>query len=125
MWLIFLDKFLFAFHSFLVVFNLFGWLWIKTRKANLATLLLTGFSWFILGIWYGIGYCPLTHLHWEVKMKLGQRDLPDSYIKYLVDTLTGLDLHAQTLEWLTGPLFFIALAASIVANFMAVRKARS
>lgn len=36
----FLDKFFFVFHSALIVFNLFGWIWRKTRAANLVVVLL-------------------------------------------------------------------------------------
>jgi len=72
----FLDKFFFVFHSLLILFNLSGWMWKKTRRLNLVLLLLTGFSWTILGIWYGFGFCPSTEWHWQVRMKLGLPDMP-------------------------------------------------
>lgn len=59
------------------------------------TMLATGFSWFILGIWYGFGYCPSTDWHWQVRYHLGYHDMPGSYIKFLLDSLTGLDLPAD------------------------------
>ena len=62
----FLDIFFIVFHTSLIFFNLFGWIWKYTRRANLVALLLTGGSWFILGLYYGIGYCPFTEWHWEV-----------------------------------------------------------
>jgi len=31
-----------------------------------ASLLLTAFSWFVLGIWYGWGYCVCTDWHYMV-----------------------------------------------------------
>ena len=55
-----IDLFFVVFHTSLTLFNALGWIGYKTRKLNLVTLLLTGGSWFILGIFYGIGYCPLT-----------------------------------------------------------------
>lgn len=113
----FLDIFFLLFHSSLIIFNLFGWFWRALRKANLITLILTGVSWFILGIFYGIGYCPLTDLHWNVLEKLGVDDLPASYIKYLVDRMTGLNLDSQLVEVLTVTLFFLALFMSILVNF--------
>ena len=112
----FLDKFFIIFHSFIVVFNLFGWIWEKTRKANLIVLLLTTFSWLILGIWYGIGYCFCTDWHWQVRMKLGYRNMPDSYIKFLADTLTGFDFNENLVDTLTTVCFVLALAASIYTN---------
>ncbi|MCK5838377.1 MAG: DUF2784 family protein, partial [Bacteroidales bacterium] len=66
------DTFFIIFHTALTLFNLFGWIWQKTRKLNLIILLLTGFSWFGLGIFYGIGYCPLTDWHYRVLRKMGE-----------------------------------------------------
>ncbi len=113
----FLDIFFVVFHTSMIFFNLFGWTWKPTRKANLITLLLTGGSWFILGIFYGIGYCPLTDWHWQVLHKLGIYDLPNSYVKYLVLRLTGIDLTAGLTDALTVILFFVALIMSVLFNF--------
>lgn len=112
----FLDKFFFVFHSFIIVFNLFGWTWGKTRKANLMVLFLTAFSWFILGIWYGIGYCFCTEWHYQVRMKLGYFDMPPSYIKFLIDSVTGLDINAKLADIFTLTFFLLALIASILTN---------
>ncbi|MDH4273022.1 MAG: DUF2784 domain-containing protein, partial [Candidatus Aminicenantes bacterium] len=99
--LILLNKFFFVFHSCVIVFILFGWAWKKTRPANLAVILLTAFSWFILGIWYGYGYCPSTDWHWRVRLKLGIRDLPESYTKFLVDSFTGGDVSQRIVDIFT------------------------
>ncbi len=117
MWLAFWDKFFFVFHSCVVLFILFGWTWRKTRKANLAVILMTAFSWFFLGIWYGFGYCPCTDWHWKVKGKLGQGDLPDSYIKYLADSFTGMDFDASVLNYLTAGTFFFVFFISVYVNY--------
>lgn len=117
-----LDIFFVFFHSFLIAFNLFGWTWKKTRKANLVLLLLTAFSWFVLGIWYGIGYCPLTDWHWKVLRHLGNYNLPNSYVKYLADRITGLDFNAQLVDTLVVMLFLLAFIGSIFTN-MKDRKA--
>ena len=45
----FLDKFFFVFHSSIILFNLFGWIWRKTRRWNLLLILLTAASWTFLG----------------------------------------------------------------------------
>jgi hypothetical protein len=104
-------------HLSLISFNLFGWIFPKIRRANLYCLLLTAFSWFGLGLYYGLGYCPLTDWQWQVKLKLGQTDLPNSYIKYLADGLTGLDLDPVFIDVVTVVAFFSALAVSIYVNF--------
>jgi hypothetical protein len=118
----FLNVFFFIFHSALIVFSLSGWLWKKTRVANLVVLSFTGFSWFILGIRYGIGFCPSTEWHWQVRLRLGYNDMPKSYVKFLIDSLTGLDMNAILVDILTLAMFFVALFASVVTNARARRK---
>lgn len=113
----FLDIFFLSFHTLLIIFNLFGWIYKKTRKINFITLSLTGASWFILGIFYGIGYCPLTDWHWTVVRKLGKTNIPNSYIKYLFDRLTGLDINSLLVDYLTAICFFVALITSLYINF--------
>lgn len=111
-----LDKFFFVFHSLIIVFNLFGWIWKKTRRINLVLLVLTGLSWSILGIWYGFGFCPCTEWHYQVRMKLGLYDMPNSYTKFLIDSLTGWDVNANFVDVLTLVLLLAALTASIWTN---------
>ncbi|MDP4281474.1 MAG: DUF2784 domain-containing protein [Bacteroidota bacterium] len=112
----FLDLFFIIFHTLLIFFNLFGWIWKPLRKANLITLLLTGGSWFILGIFYGIGYCPLTDWHWDVLQKLGQTEMPSSYVSYLIHRLTGYLPGVRLTDTLTVVMYFLALAVSVFVN---------
>jgi hypothetical protein len=117
----FLDKFFFVFHSVLIVFNMLGWIWRKTRKANLITLLLTTGSWFFLGIWYGFGYCPCTDWHWQVRMKLGHFDMPSSYLTFLIRSLTGLEIQKTLVDIFAVIFLCVALAASIWTNLQGRR----
>ncbi len=119
-----LDIFFFLFHTILTLFNLLAWIWPKTRKANLTSLLLTAFSWFFLGIWYGVGYCPFTDWHWQVRARLGDTVLPASYIKFLLDTLTGGNWNALLVESATAVAFFLALAISVFLNWRDYKKKR-
>ena len=119
-----LNKFFFVFHSCLIVFILFGWAWRKTRLANLVIILLTAFSWFILGLWYGYGYCPSTDWHWRVRSKMGIRDLPESYTKFLFDSLTGGDISQRVVDIFTLVLLLSALAISLTLNIKGWRKNR-
>ena len=84
-----LDAAFVVFHSLLVLFVLAGWGWKRIRHIHLLVLSLIFFSWIGLGLFLGIGYCPCTDWHWRVKRALGQTDLPDSYVKYYVDQITG------------------------------------
>ena len=121
----FLDKFFFVFHSTLIVFNLLGWVWKKTRLANLIVILLTFLSWFILGIWYGFGYCPSTDWHWLVRKKMGYYDLPSTYTKFLIDSLTGWDVNPELVKILTVLLLALALFASVWTNVRGWRKKKT
>jgi hypothetical protein len=118
-----LDIFFVIFHTSLTLFNMFGWIWRKTRLANLITLGLTGGSWLILGLIVGmIGYCPLTDWHFNILYKLGKTDLPISYIKYLADRLTGLDFDQTLIDNATLYGFIIALIISLLLNARDLRK---
>jgi len=110
------DIFFVVFHTVLTLFNALGWIWKKTRKINLITLLLTGGSWFILGLFYGIGYCPLTEWHFNILRKLGHHDLPYSYIKYLTERITPFHPGAELVDTATAGIYFAALALSIILN---------
>lgn len=112
----FLNVAFIVFHTVLILFNLLGWIWKSTRRWNLATLLLTAFSWFVLGIWYGWGYCPCTDWHWQVRRELGYTGMPNSYIKFLIYELTGLDFSAPLVDAVTAVCFFLALAVSVFVN---------
>jgi len=118
----FLDKFFFVFHSSLIVFILFGWIWKRTRLANFVVILMTAFSWTILGIWYGFGFCPCTDWHWQVRGKLGYYDMPSTYTKFLIDSITGLDVNPQLVDTLAVSLLILAFAASVLTNVGAWRK---
>ncbi len=114
-----LDAFFLVFHTSLVFFNIFGWVWKKTRIANLIVLLLTGSSWLFLGLIVGtLGYCPLTDWHFRVLEKLGHTDLPFSYMKYLFDRITGLNINEQLVDKATLMVFVAALLVSLTLNII-------
>ena len=112
----FLNIFFFIFHTAITLFNVFGWIPKKTRKWNLFTLALTAGSWFILGIWFGWGYCLCTDWHWDVRRKLGYEDESNSYIHFLLLKLTGIDFDRALVEKWTLIIFLIAVAMSVILN---------
>jgi hypothetical protein len=112
----FLNYFFFVFHTALILFNTLGWIFPVTRKWNLLTLLSTAFSWFILGAWYGWGFCFCTEWHWQVRERLGYTDMSNSYNHFLFLKLTGIDLDETVVDAITVVVFFISLALSIVLN---------
>lgn len=116
MWYQLLNIFFFVFHTLLTLFNITGWIFRTTRKWNLITLLLTAFSWFVLGIWYGWGYCLCTDWHWQVREKLGYHDEQNSYIHFLLVKLTGINFNRNLVDSATLIIFLLSLTLSIWLN---------
>ena len=108
-----IDYFFILFHSVLILFNVLGWIVPKWRLANLISLSLTAFSWFVLGIWYGIGYSPFTDWHWKVRQLLGYNDQSNSYIHFLILKITGVNLPENWVDTATVIVFFAAFSVSI------------
>ena len=118
-----LDIFSLIFHSSLVVFALVGWIWKQIRRTHLLVLSLTMCLWFGLGIWYGFGYCLCTDWHWQVKARLGETNLPISYVAYYADRLTGLDWNASTLDLIVAVFGLAAFGISMWLNLRDWRRA--
>jgi hypothetical protein len=66
----------------------------------------------------------LTEWHFRILEKLGHQDLPNSYIKYLADRLTGMDLSAVVVNNLTLYAFLGPLLISIILNLRDIRSKR-
>jgi hypothetical protein len=122
---VFLDIFFFVFHASLILFILSGWVWPRTRPFHLFVITLTLLSWFGLGWFYGFGYCPSTDWHWRVKETLGETDLPDTYVKYYLDRLTGLDWDPNLVGWSVLLVGLAALGVSVALNWRDWRQSRA
>lgn len=112
-----LDIFFIVFHTSIILFNCLGWIWKVTRKWNLLLLVLTGLSWTVLGIWYGFGYCPCTDWHWDVLEELGRRPQMSSYIEYLIERLTWIEISGSTANTVTLVVFLGLLLISGFLNW--------
>lgn len=121
----FLDLFYTIAHLSFTLFNLTGWIWRRTRKAHLVTMAITMISWFIFGIWYGWGYCFLTDWHWSVKEKLGETNLPNSFIKYYADKISGRDINPSVVDNVTLGCLIFAVSAAIYVNFVVREKTKT
>ncbi len=119
---LFLDALLSLLHFLLIAFVLTGWALKRTRRAHLTLMGLTAFSWLGLGYWYGLGYCPLTDWHWQVKRKLGETGLPSSYIKYYLDSTTGSDWNSSLVDTAVGSLGFAALSLNLIVGKLESRR---
>ncbi len=117
-----LNYFFFSFHTSLIIFNSFGWIFPKLRRLNLTTLMLTAFSWFVLGIWFGWGYCVCTDWHWTVREKLGYQDMSNSYIHFLILKLTGINFAEELVDLVTVVVFFSSFFISLWLNIRDYKK---
>jgi len=118
------NYFFYFFHTVLIVFNLFGWLYPRTRKLNLISLLATFGSWGLLGFWKGWGYCFLTDWHYQVLRALGEKGMPSSYITFLIEKITGLSLDPELVNTGTVSLALLALVFSVWVNLRKKRGER-
>ncbi len=109
-------------HLGIIVFNLTGWIWPRTRKIHLVILGLTVLSWSVLGIWHGWGYCPLTEWHWDVKKQLGEKGLPASFVKYAADKISGRNISSSLVDNITLGCLVFAVVAAIYVNFIQKKK---
>lgn len=124
MWYELLNIFFFIFHTVFTLFNVVGWIFRRTRRLHLITILLTAFSWFVVGIWYGWGYCFCTDWHWQVREILGYKDQTRSYIHFLVLKLTGINFNPQLVEKITLLIFLFCCFMSIWLNIADIKKKR-
>jgi len=117
MYLHLLDILLTVVHTVIVGFNLLGWIWPRTRRLHLICVGVTAGCWYILGIWFGWGYCPVTDWQWHIKTQLGEHNLPNSFIKYYADKIAGTNISTTLVDALTAGCFFVAAVLSVWLNF--------
>ena len=113
---ILLDRFFLVFHTLFTLFNVTGWLFKKVRILHLFTMLLTLFSWVILGIWYGFGYCFCTDWHWRVREILGRPIESWSYIHFLIKEISGFNPDPYLVDKITFAVFLVCLILTITLN---------
>ena len=114
----FLDILLTIIHLLIVFFNLFGWIPKKWRKVHFISIVLTASSWFILGIWFGFGYCPFTDWQWQVKGELGETNLPPNFVEYFAEKITGQNFKPAFVSNVIAFSFAAAALISIYVNFI-------
>ena len=113
--LVLADKAFFVLHTFLMGFNMVGWAWQRTRIYHLITVLLTAFSWFVLGAYFGWGYCICMDWHAQVRRQLGYNDEATSHLQLLVKETFGVLLDRSICDWITGGVFGFIVIATIVS----------
>jgi len=120
-----LDIFLNLLHLCIILFCLTGWIWRKTQVPHFILILFIFASWFILGIWKGWGYCYLTDLQWQLKTKLGETGLPNSFIKYIVDKVSGRDISSSLIDTVAMVCFLTATLMALINFIKYIKRKRA
>ena len=109
-----LDVGFLVFHTAVIFFNMFGWVRRAWRKWHVALVLVTAFSWFVLGwvMGYGVGYCFCTDWHWQVRRAAGLNVNYDSYLQLLFEGI-GLKLTAVQSNTLAYGVFGLIVLSAI------------
>jgi hypothetical protein len=111
-----LDSFFLIFHALFTIFNLTGWIWHKTRRIHLFATAITAASWFILGIWYGWGFCFCTEWHWSVRSAIGKPISSNSYIHFFIREIAGLDMDQNIVDAVVLSGFFVCITLAVILN---------
>ncbi len=85
-------------HIAIILFVMTGWIFPSLRTAHLVLVLLTLGSWFVLGRWLGVGYCPVSDWHWKIKEKLAGGRPAGTYIHLLLQRLLQRPLNAASVD---------------------------
>ena len=110
-----LNILFFLFHTVILVFNLIGWMFRRTRRLHIVCLGATLFSWFVMGYWKGIGYCICTDWHFHIRREMGIKDNVHSYLQLIAKSFFDADMDRMTSDLSAGGgLLFILLATLVV-----------
>ena len=123
--LILLDWAFLWLHALLILFNMVGWAWKRTRLLHLITFGATAFSWFVLGAFYGWGYCLCTDWHFQVRRQLGYADPYTSYVQLLFEELLGIPISRPVADVIAGAVFAFILIATCVVWIRDWRRGRA
>ena len=117
----FLDLLFHFLHLMVIVINLFFWIFKRTRKVHLIVFSLTSFSWLVLGMSYGWGYCFLTDWHWQIKRTLGEVNIPSWYITYWFNSIFDLGFNERVIDQFVLGAFVIIFVCSTVVHIIDIR----
>jgi hypothetical protein len=110
-----LNLLFFIFHTVILVFNLTGWMFRRTRTLHIICLGATLFSWFVMGYWKGMGYCICTDWHFQIRREMGIKDGVHSYIQLIAKSFFGVEMDRLTSDiFAGGGLLFILLTTLFV-----------
>ena len=93
-----IDGLFHSVHIFIILFVATGWIFSALLPYHLALISLTLACWFILGIWFGFGYCPISDWHWKFKGAVGEGRPDGSYIYVVLQRFSQRKLNAAVVD---------------------------
>ncbi len=106
-------------HIVIILFVMIGWIFSTLLPLHLALTLLTLGSWFILGRWFGIGYCPISDWHWKIKAILGEGRPNGTYIHLVLQNITKRELNSAIVDKVVLIGTMVIMGISLVLNVQA------
>ena len=111
----FLNIAFFVVHNLLLVFNLLGWIWPRTRRMHLFALGATLFSWLVIGAWCGWGYCLCADWHFQVRRQLNIHGGESNHTQMLFHQILGLSVTPSFADMVSaGALIMVLIATAVV-----------
>jgi hypothetical protein len=108
-------------HIAVILFVMIGWIFRPLLPLHLALTLLTLGSWFILGHWFGTGYCPISDWHWKLKETLGGGRPNGTYIHLVLQNISRRELNPASVDKVVLVGTVVIAGISLVLNVQAWR----
>tara|TARA_B100001989_G_C24413747_1_gene400381 strand:- start:162 stop:716 length:555 start_codon:yes stop_codon:yes gene_type:complete len=105
-------------HVFVILLNTLGWVSEKTRRVSLLFLILTIFCWSIMGLFFGIGFCPLTYLHSEYLNFKYSYILPFSYMDHFIINIIDFNISSKIISIVSITFVFLSLYINLKKSFL-------
>ena len=100
-------------HLGIIFFFLFGWMFDTTIVVHLLLSFAILFSWVVLGIFYGFGYCLITDIQWKIKKLLSEEPSTKYYVKYMLDKMSGKNMNEKVVDKMTTYIYFSIFLISL------------
>ena len=111
-----IDLFFNLLHIIVILINSLGWVFNITLRPSLYLIIITLFCWTFLGIFQGIGFCPLTYIHSQYLYTNYEFRLPFSYLDYLLINNFNLPLTSKMISITSVLVIFISLIINLKKN---------
>ena len=76
-------------------------------------------------MFYGVGYCVLTDIHWAIRAKMGIANDPPSFVSLLIRDTVGITPSDGFVSILVITLTSIALVMSVWLNIRDLKRSKS